>query len=104
VFGKVAALLFIAGAAISVVLLAINIATGEPTTRTRSGWFLLSAILGLSSLQVLLTGIIAEVLARVFYRTGSAESFVVRREWSAETTTTNPPHDAESASWGPRHR
>jgi glycosyltransferase involved in cell wall biosynthesis len=85
VFGKVSALLFAAGAAIGAVLLTINILTGEPTTRTRSGWFLLSAILGLSSLQVLLTGIVAEVLARLFYRTGSAESFVIRREWSAET-------------------
>lgn len=89
VFGKVAALLFITGAAIAIVLLSIAIATGEPTTRTRSGWFLLSAILVLSSLQVLLTGILAEVLARVFYGTGGAESFVVRREWSAETITTH---------------
>ena len=83
VFGKLAALLFMAGAAIAVVLLAINLMTGEPTTRTRSGWFLLSAILGLSSLQVLLAGILAEVLARILYRTGGAQSFVVRREWNA---------------------
>ncbi len=89
VFGKVAALLFMTGAAIGIVLLSIAIVTGEPTTRTRSGWFLLSAILVLSSLQVLLTGILAEVLARVFYGTGGAESFVVRREWSAETITTH---------------
>jgi len=41
----------------------------------------------LSSLQVLLTGILAEVLARIFYRTGSGESFVVRREWNAAPTT-----------------
>lgn len=89
VFGKVAALLFGAGGLIAVVLLAINIVTGEPTTRTRSGWFLLSAILALSSLQVLLTGIVAEVLARIFYRTGGAQSFFVRREWKAgeEVTT-----------------
>ena len=31
---------------IAAALLAINLATGEPTTRTRSGWFLLSALLG----------------------------------------------------------
>ena len=61
-----------AGAAIGAVLLAINLITGEPTTRTRSGWFLLAAILVLSSLQVLLTGILAEVLARILYRTGGA--------------------------------
>ncbi len=89
VFGKVAAALFAAGATIGVVLLAINLVTGEPTTRTRSGWFLLSAILSLSSLQVLLTGILAEVLARIFYRTGGAESYVVRREWKAGAMTTH---------------
>ena len=88
VFGKVAAMLFTAGAAIAAVLLAINMVTGEPTTRTRSGWFLLSAILVLSALQVLMTGILAEVLARILYRGGGAESFVVRREWSAKTTPT----------------
>jgi glycosyltransferase involved in cell wall biosynthesis len=88
VFGKVAALLFAAGAAIGAVLLAINLMTGEPTTRTRSGWFLLAAILALSSLQVLMTGILAEVLARILYRSGGAESVVVRREWSAQTNTT----------------
>lgn len=88
VFGKVAALLVAAGAAIGAVLLAINLMTGEPTTRTRSGWFLLAAILALSSLQVLMTGILAEVLARILYRSGGAESFVVRREWSAKTSPT----------------
>jgi hypothetical protein len=41
----------------------------------------------LSSLQVLLTGILAEVLARMFYRTGTGESFVVRREWNAAATS-----------------
>lgn len=89
VFGKVAVALFAAGAAIGLALLAVNIVTGEPTTRTRSGWFLLSAILGLSALQVLLTGILAEVLARIFYRTGGAESFIVRREWNAGAMTTS---------------
>ncbi len=87
VFGKVAVALLIPGLLIAVALLAINITTGEPTTRTRSGWFLLSALLGLSSLQVLLTGILAEVIARIFYRTGSGESFVVRREWNASAAT-----------------
>lgn len=88
VFGKVAVALLLPGLLIAVALLAINLVTGEPTTRTRSGWFLLSALLMLSSLQVLLTGILAEVLARIFYRTGSGESYVVRREWNAAATTT----------------
>jgi glycosyltransferase involved in cell wall biosynthesis len=88
VFGKVAAALLIPGLVIAAALLAINIVTGEPTTRTRSGWFLLSALLMLSSLQMLLTGILAEVLARLFYRTGGGESFIVRREWKADTAAT----------------
>jgi glycosyltransferase involved in cell wall biosynthesis len=83
VFGKLAAALLVPGLLIASALLTINVMTGEPTTRTRSGWFLLSALLMLSSLQVLMTGILAEVLARIFYRTGSGESFVVRREWNA---------------------
>lgn len=87
VFGKIAAWLLVAGAAIAAVLLAINLLTGEPTARTRSGWFLLAAILVLSSLQVLLTGIVAEVLVRILYRTGGAHSFVVRREWNATAET-----------------
>jgi glycosyltransferase involved in cell wall biosynthesis len=87
VFGKVAVALLVPGLLIAAALLAINVMTGEPTTRTRSGWFLLSALLGLSSLQVLLTGILAEVIARIFYRTGSGESFVVRREWNASAAT-----------------
>ena len=87
VFGKVAVALLLPGLLIAVALLAINLLTGEPTTRTRSGWFLLSALLMLSSLQVLLTGILAEVIARIFYRTGTGESFVVRREWNAAATT-----------------
>lgn len=87
VFGKVAVALLLPGLLIAIALLAINLLTGEPTTRTRSGWFLLSALLMLSSLQVLLTGILAEVLARIFYRTGTGESFVVRREWNAAATT-----------------
>ena len=84
VFGKVAVSLLIPGIVIAVALLAINFVTGEPTTRTRSGWFLLSALLMLSSLQVLLTGILAEVLARLFYRSGGGESFVVRREYKRQ--------------------
>jgi glycosyltransferase involved in cell wall biosynthesis len=87
VFGKVAVVLLIPALVIAAALLAINVMTGEPTTRTRSGWFLLSALMVLSALQVLLTGILAEVLARIFYRTGSGESFVVRREWNAAATT-----------------
>jgi hypothetical protein len=81
-FGKIAAILFAAGTTIAVWLIAVATITGEPTVRLRSGWFILSALLLLASLQIMLTGIVAEILVRIYYRTGGAESYVVRREWT----------------------
>jgi len=80
-FGKLAAILFLAGSTIAAWLLAIAFLTGEPTVRVRSGWFILSALLVLASLQVMVAGILAEVLVRIYYRSGGAESYVVRHEW-----------------------
>jgi glycosyltransferase involved in cell wall biosynthesis len=92
-FGKVALLLLAGGLTIAAGLLVLHVATGEPVARERSGWMLLSALLMISGLQVLLTGIVAEVLARIYYRTGTAESYVIRREWTAAPVET----PAESA-------
>jgi glycosyltransferase involved in cell wall biosynthesis len=80
-FGKIAALLFIAGAMIAAWLLGLAFLTGEPTVRVRSGWFILSALLVLGSLQVMLAGILAEILVRIYYRSGGVQSYVVRDEW-----------------------
>ena len=84
-FGKLALLLLTLGASISGWLLVTSMITGEPTVRLHSGWFVLSALLMLASLQVLLVGILAEVLVRIYYRTGGAESYFVRQEWNAST-------------------
>jgi glycosyltransferase involved in cell wall biosynthesis len=82
VFGKIAALLFSAGFVIAAWLLILALVTGEPTVRVRSGWFILSALLVLASLQVMLAGVLAEILVRIYFRSGAAESYVVRDEWS----------------------
>jgi hypothetical protein len=84
-FGKLASALLAAGVVIAGTLLGIALVTGEPTVRVRSGWFILSALLMLASIQVLLAGILAEVLVRVYYRTGGAESYYVRQEWNASS-------------------
>ena len=84
-FGKIAVLLLAVGSAIAGWLIAVAAITGEPTVRVRSGWFILSALLILASLQVMLAGILAEVLVRIYYRTGGAESYVVRREWNSSS-------------------
>lgn len=50
--------------------------------RLHSGWFLTAIMLALASVQVLLTGILAEVLMRVHYAQGDRRVYSIRREWS----------------------
>ena len=89
-FGKIALLLMGAGAAIAGSLLAYSWMTGIPTVRQRGGWFLLSALLLLASLQIMLTGLLAEVLVRVYYRSGHTDSYVIRDEWNASNIDRSP--------------
>lgn len=80
-FGKIALAMFVVGGGISTTLLAYSMWTGVPTVREHSGWFVLSMMLFVASLQILLTGILAEVIVRIYYRLGDAEGYVVRRSW-----------------------
>ena len=80
-FGKIALALFVVGAAIASVLLVYSLWTGTPTVREHSGWFVLSMMLFVAALQILLTGILAEIIVRIYYRLGDAEGYVVRRAW-----------------------
>ncbi|MGH9315479.1 MAG: glycosyltransferase family 2 protein [Vicinamibacterales bacterium] len=84
-FGKIGLLLVGIGGAISGSLVIYSLVTGTPTVRERGGWFLLSMILILGGLQILLTGILAEILVRIYYQSGQAQQgYVVRREWNRE--------------------
>jgi glycosyltransferase involved in cell wall biosynthesis len=82
-FGKIAILLSLVGIAIAVWLLGYSLLTGVATVREHSGWFILAAFLLLSSLQIMLVGILAEVLVRIYYRLGGSEAYVIRKEWRA---------------------
>jgi glycosyltransferase involved in cell wall biosynthesis len=83
-FGKLALLLMLLAIAIAAPLLAYSLVTGVSTIRERGGWFLLSAVLTLASVQILVAGLIAEILVRVYYRSSHTESYVIRREWNRE--------------------
>ena len=83
-FGKIGLLLIATGVAISGSLVAYSIVTGTPTIRERGGWFLLSSLLMLGGLQTLLTGILAEILVRIYYQAGHTQQAYVRREWNRE--------------------
>jgi hypothetical protein len=69
------------GTAIAGSLVVYSWVTGVPTIRQRGGWFLLAALLMLASVQIGLTGILAEILVRVYYRSGHTDSYVIRDEW-----------------------
>jgi glycosyltransferase involved in cell wall biosynthesis len=84
-FGKIALALILIGLAIAGSLVGYSMVTGIPTIRERGGWFLLSSLLMLGGLQTLLTGILAEILVRVYYQSGHRHQAYVRREWNRDS-------------------
>ena len=91
-FGKLALALFSAGFVIFSTLIAYDLyATGIGTVRTRSGWFLLSLLFMLAALQLLLAGILSEVLVRIYYGISGNEGYVVRRVWTPTPAESTPP-------------
>jgi glycosyltransferase involved in cell wall biosynthesis len=89
-FGGLAFLLFLAAMAIVAVLGVMSIAYGTPVVYQRAGWVYLTALLFVTGTQLLMTGIVAEVLARVYF------SRNVQRQHSPYTIRrrhTEPPRD-----------
>jgi glycosyltransferase involved in cell wall biosynthesis len=66
-FGGLALLLFAVGGAIVSVLAGIAIAYGTPVVYERTGWVFLTVVLFVTGTQLLMTGILAEVLARIYF-------------------------------------
>jgi glycosyltransferase involved in cell wall biosynthesis len=85
-FGKIGLVLMAAGVLISGSLVGYSWTTGTSTIRERGGWFLLSSLLMLGGLQTLLTGILAEILVRIYYQRGQDQEATVRREWNRDST------------------
>ena len=82
-FGKLAFAFFAVGGVIFTTLVGYAYMTGIATARTRSGWFLLSLLLMLAALQLLLAGILAEIIVRIYYGIRGNDGYVIRREWTA---------------------
>jgi len=83
-FGKIALGCFAAGSGILATLVAAAYLLGYPTFREHSGWFLLGVMLILTSIQVMLAGILAELLIRVHFSQGERRVYHTRREWNSE--------------------
>jgi glycosyltransferase involved in cell wall biosynthesis len=83
-FGALGLLAFLAGGGILTTLLVWAYVFHVPTVREYSGWFLMSIMLLLASVQITLTGVLAELLVRVHYDIGDRRVYRVRQEWQAD--------------------
>lgn len=84
VFGKIAMLLFGGALAIGAWLGTLSIVSGVPVVYQRTGWIYLAALLVLTGTQLVMTGILAEVLARLYFRkSGPLTRYKVRRRYTA---------------------
>lgn len=84
IFGKISLFLTFCGIFIASVLLGISLLTGMATVREHSGWFFLSLFLFVTAIQMLLTGILAEVIARIYFSSEAHTTYKIRREWRAK--------------------
>jgi glycosyltransferase involved in cell wall biosynthesis len=83
-FGQLALGAFAIGFVILCWLLGTAWVSGVPTVREHSGWFLIAIMMLLASIQIVLTGILAEILVRVLFGMGDRRVYAVRREWRAD--------------------
>lgn len=90
-FGALGLLAFGAGGTILAVLLGYSYLYNIATVREHSGWFMVSVMLLLASIQITLTGVLAEILVRVHYEVGEKRVYRVRHQWTAGAAPGQPP-------------
>jgi len=71
-FGGLAMLLFAVAFVIIGTLGGISIVYGTPVVYQRTGWIYLAALLVVTGTQLLMTGILGEVLARIYFAKSTA--------------------------------
>jgi glycosyltransferase involved in cell wall biosynthesis len=81
-FGKISLFCFAVGAIIIVSLIIYAYSTGIGAFQQHIGWFMLANMLLLASLQLILVGILAEILIRIHFSVGGRKTYHIRREWS----------------------
>ncbi|MCW8914476.1 MAG: glycosyltransferase family 2 protein [Magnetovibrio sp.] len=84
IFGKIAMVLFSIAALITLYLFILWISTGIPVVREHSGLFVVGVILYLASIQLLIGGIISELMARMYFSEGGRTAYKIRKIWGAE--------------------
>jgi glycosyltransferase involved in cell wall biosynthesis len=82
-FGALGLLAFVAGAGILGFLLVYGYLFHVATVRERSGWYLMSIMLLLASVQITTTGLLAEILVRVHYGIGDRRVYRIRQTFGS---------------------
>ncbi|MBX3191928.1 MAG: glycosyltransferase family 2 protein [Labilithrix sp.] len=67
-FGGAALLLFLFAGGIAAVLGSMSVLYGTPVVYQRTGWIYLAVLLVMTATQFLMTGVIGEVLARIYFQ------------------------------------
>jgi len=83
-FGKLGLGAFVLGISIFTFLVIYGTYFHIAMVREYSGWFITSVMLILTAVQIMLAGILAEVLMRVHFAQGDRRVYRVRREWNVE--------------------
>lgn len=86
IFGKVALVALAFALGITIFLAWIWIDTGRAVVREHSGLFIVAIMLYLASAQLILAGILGEMLARVYFSSHKRAPYKVRRVSSQDTT------------------
>jgi hypothetical protein len=81
IFGKLAIVFFGVASLLSTILLGKWLIFGVPVVRVHSGWFSVAIFCYIAALQLILTGILAEVIARIYYSTREKTSYKIRSVW-----------------------
>jgi glycosyltransferase involved in cell wall biosynthesis len=87
-FGKLALLAFAIGFPILTFMTVYGYVTGTHMVRDHIGWFLMSIMMILTSLQIALAGLLAEILVRIHYAQGERRVYNIRRVWHRGPTDT----------------
>lgn len=97
-FGRIALATFGFAVAISLGLTWRFVVDGVPVVREHSGWFILALILYLGSVQMLLFGILSEVLVRMYFQPQPPPPYNVRHVWGADAAVGGPEQAASARS------
>jgi glycosyltransferase involved in cell wall biosynthesis len=81
IFGKLSLIFFGLASFICMFLFTIWVIFSVPVVRDHSGWFFISIFFYISALQLILTGILAEIIARIYYSTREKTKYKTRKIW-----------------------